>query len=113
MGPGRKLTPTMSRLLDPQGAFTHALLRPLSDLFLWVWRLERRIEFLYRPQFDRHLQPAADELPHRLEQLRHQLLARQAEAAELANVNAEAGLSHAMGVGVPRTGSSGCRRSQR
>ena len=45
----------MRRLLDPQGTFTYAVLRPLSDLFLWLWRLERRIEFLYRPQFDRRL----------------------------------------------------------
>lgn len=45
----------MRRLLDPQGSFTYVVLRPLSDLFLWLWRLERRIEFLYRPTFDRRL----------------------------------------------------------
>jgi hypothetical protein len=41
----------------PQGLFTFLALRPASDLFLWLWRLERRIEFLYRPQFDRWLRP--------------------------------------------------------
>jgi hypothetical protein len=34
---------------DRAGLFTFLVLRPLSDLFLWVWRLERRTEFLYRP----------------------------------------------------------------
>jgi hypothetical protein len=41
----------------PQGLFTFMALRPASDLFLWLWRLERRIEFLYRPQFDRWCRP--------------------------------------------------------
>lgn len=36
-----------------QGPFTYFLARPISDLFLWLWRCERRIEFLYRPAFDR------------------------------------------------------------
>lgn len=44
-------------LLSPQGLFTFLFLRPLSDLFLWAWRLERRVEFLYRPLFDRWLRP--------------------------------------------------------
>ena len=53
----------MRRLLDPQGTFTYVVIRPLSDLFLWLWRLERRLEFLYRPQFDRHLRgPLFDSL---------------------------------------------------
>jgi len=39
--------------MKPQGLFTFLVLRPLSDLFLWLWRLERRVEFLYRPRFDR------------------------------------------------------------
>ncbi|MGR6967795.1 catalase family protein [Geodermatophilus sp. URMC 61] len=43
--------------MNPEGPFTYSVLRPLSDLFLWTWRLERRIEFLYRPQFDRWLRP--------------------------------------------------------
>ncbi len=43
--------------MDPQGRFSFAVFRPLSDLFLWVWRLERRVEFLYRPRFDRWLRP--------------------------------------------------------
>jgi hypothetical protein len=43
--------------VDPQGFLTYAVFRPLSDLVLWLWRLERRIEFLYRPQFDRWARP--------------------------------------------------------
>jgi hypothetical protein len=43
--------------MDPQGPVTFAVFRPLSDLFLWLWRIERRFEFLYRPQFDRWLRP--------------------------------------------------------
>jgi hypothetical protein len=39
--------------MSPQGLLTFLVFRPLSDLFLWLWRLERRIEFLYRPFFDR------------------------------------------------------------
>jgi hypothetical protein len=45
------------RFPSPTGLFTFVFLRPLSDLFLWVWRLERRAEFLYRPLFDRWLRP--------------------------------------------------------
>jgi hypothetical protein len=41
----------------PQGLAAYLVLRPLSDLFLWLWRLERRAEFLYRPWFDRRLRP--------------------------------------------------------
>ena len=44
-------------LVDPQGRFTFHVLRPMNDLTLWLWRLERRAEFLYRPQFDRWLRP--------------------------------------------------------
>lgn len=43
--------------MHPEGPFTFLVLRPLSDLFLWLWRLERRLEFLYRPQFDRWARP--------------------------------------------------------
>ncbi|WP_216870678.1 catalase family protein [Modestobacter excelsi] len=43
--------------MNPEGPFTYAVLRPLSDLFLWTWRLERRLEFLYRQHFDRWLRP--------------------------------------------------------
>ena len=43
--------------MKPQGLLTFLLIRPLSDLFLWLWRLERRVEFLYRPQFDRWARP--------------------------------------------------------
>ena len=43
--------------MNPQGPFTFFVFRPLSDLVLWLWRLERRIEFLYRPRFDRWLRP--------------------------------------------------------
>ncbi len=42
---------------NPQGLVTYLFLRPLSDLFLWLWRLERRTEFLYRPRFDKWLRP--------------------------------------------------------
>jgi hypothetical protein len=44
----------MSPLMD---LFTFLVLRPLNDFVLWLWRLERRVEFLYRPQFDRWLRP--------------------------------------------------------
>jgi hypothetical protein len=43
--------------MNPEGLFTYLVLRPLSDLFIWLWRLERRFEFLYRPEFDRWLRP--------------------------------------------------------
>ena len=43
--------------MNPEGRFTYLFLRPLSDLVVWVWRLERRVEFLYRPKFDRWLRP--------------------------------------------------------
>ena len=52
-------------LVAPQGLFTFLVLRPLSDLFLWLWRLERRLEFLYRPQFDRRLRPPLFEFAQR------------------------------------------------
>ena len=45
-------------VVDPEGLLSFLVLRPLSDLFLWLWRLERRTEFLYRPQFDRRFRPA-------------------------------------------------------
>ena len=38
-------------------ASASCVMRPLSDLFLWAWRLERRAEYLYRPWFDRWLRP--------------------------------------------------------
>ncbi len=44
-------------VINPEGLFTFLVLRPLSDLFLWLWRLERRFEYLYRPQFDRWCRP--------------------------------------------------------
>lgn len=44
-------------LVDPEGLFTFLVLRPLSDFFVWLWRVERRLEFLYRPQFDRWVRP--------------------------------------------------------
>jgi hypothetical protein len=43
--------------MNPEGLFTYFALRPLSDLVVWLWRLERRVEFLYRPQFDRWVRP--------------------------------------------------------
>jgi hypothetical protein len=41
--------------VDPQGRLMALVFRPLNDAVLWLWRLERRIEFLYRPLFDRWL----------------------------------------------------------
>ena len=49
--------PRRRTLLSPQGLLTFLFMRPLSDLFLWVWRLERRVEFVYRPLFDKWLRP--------------------------------------------------------
>jgi hypothetical protein len=43
--------------MKPESTFTYLFLRPLSDFVLWLWRLERRLEFLYRPTFDRVLRP--------------------------------------------------------
>lgn len=43
--------------MRPDSPFTFLVMRPLSDLVLWLWRLERRLEFLYRPAFDRFLRP--------------------------------------------------------
>jgi hypothetical protein len=43
--------------IQPEGLLTYVILRPLSDFVVWLWRLERRVEFLYRPQFDRWLRP--------------------------------------------------------
>jgi hypothetical protein len=65
-----RLQKRKSTLVDPQGLFTFLVLRPLSDLFLWVWRLERRIEFLYRPQFDKRLRPSLFEFAQALQNAR-------------------------------------------
>ena len=44
--------------MNPEGRFTFLVLRPVNDMVLWLWRLERRAEFPYRPQkFDRWLRP--------------------------------------------------------
>jgi hypothetical protein len=43
--------------MDPRGRLTYFLFRPLSDFVLWLWHLERRFEFLYRPHFDRWVRP--------------------------------------------------------
>jgi hypothetical protein len=58
-GSGRKRSGSGRRSgsIDPEGLFTFLVIRPFSDLFLWAWRLERRVEFLYRPPFDRWLRP--------------------------------------------------------
>src|SRR5690348_123846 len=60
----RKRKPRPEVIASRRGLFTNAqslatylMLRPLSDLFLWAWRLERRLEFLYRPWFDTRLKP--------------------------------------------------------
>ena len=59
-------------LVDPEGLFTFMVFRPLSDLFLWFWRLERRMEFLYRPQFDKWLRPPLFEWAQALQNSRRQ-----------------------------------------
>jgi len=51
--PRRRHTPG----IDPEGKLAFLVIRPLSDLFLWAWRLERRTEYRYRPWFDRWLRP--------------------------------------------------------
>ncbi len=56
--------------MKPEGSFTYFVLRPLSDLVLWLWRLERRLEFLYRPQFDRWLRPPLFRAAQRLQNAR-------------------------------------------
>ena len=43
--------------MNPRGLTTFLLVRPLSDAFLWLWRLERRTEFLWRARFDRWGRP--------------------------------------------------------
>src|SRR5829696_1267767 len=55
--------------IDPQGRFTFLVLRPLSDLFLFVWRLERRVEWLYRPRFDRRFRGPLFAAAQRLQNL--------------------------------------------
>jgi hypothetical protein len=57
-------------LPNPEGLFTYVVLRPLSDLFVWLWRLERRFEFLYRPRFDKWLRPPLFELAQALQNAR-------------------------------------------
>jgi hypothetical protein len=56
--------------MDPQGKLTFLVFRPLSDLVLWLWRLERRLEFLYRPHFDRWLRPPLFNAAQRLQNKR-------------------------------------------
>jgi len=38
--------------MDPHERVLAQVFRPLNDVVLWLWRLERRVEFLYRPLFD-------------------------------------------------------------
>jgi hypothetical protein len=52
--------------MNPERRFTFLVLRPLNDMVLWLWRLERRAEFLYRPQFDRWLRPRLFAMTQRL-----------------------------------------------
>lgn len=53
-----------------EGKFTYFLLRPVNDLILWLWRLERRLEFIYRPHFDRWLRPPLFRLAQRMQNRR-------------------------------------------
>src|SRR5215475_2597364 len=80
--PRREVTASRRGLFTkPQGLATYLILRPLSDLFLWVWRLERRTEFLYRPWFDRWFKPplfsAAQSLQNVLRKDEHLRLAEE------------------------------------
>lgn len=67
--------------MNPGSSFTYFVLRPLSDLFLWAWRLERRLEFLYRAHFDRWLRPPLfallQTLQNRLREDEHLALAQE------------------------------------
>ena len=69
------------------------MLRPLSDLFLWLWRLERRLEFLYRPQFDRRLRgplfDAVQRLQNSLRTDEHLALAEEKELPDEDRYTAE------------------------
>lgn len=56
--------------MEPDGRLTSLVFRPLSELFLFIWRLERRVEFLYRPWFDRWLRPPLFTLAQKLQNLR-------------------------------------------
>jgi hypothetical protein len=47
----------LATALKPEGLLTYVIIRPLSDAILLLWRVERRFEFLYRPQFDRWVRP--------------------------------------------------------
>ncbi|HWF73558.1 MAG TPA: hypothetical protein VG186_09450 [Solirubrobacteraceae bacterium] len=38
-------------------SLTYFALRPVGELAIWGWRLERRTEFLWRDQFDHYLRP--------------------------------------------------------
>src|SRR5262249_40408200 len=58
--------------MDPQGRLTALAFRPLSELFLFVWRLERRLEFLYRPCFDRWLRPPLFAMAQKLQNWRRE-----------------------------------------
>ena len=69
------------RWLDPEGFVTFLVIRPVSDLFLWIWRLERRLEFLYRPQFDRWARPPLFAL---LQTMQNALRRRHEERLQLA-----------------------------
>jgi hypothetical protein len=48
------------------------VLRSLSELFLFLWRLERRLEFLYRPYFDRWLRPPLFAMAQKLQNQRRE-----------------------------------------
>jgi hypothetical protein len=62
---------------------TFLVLRPFTDAVLWLWRIERRLEFLYRPAFDRRLRgplfEAAQRLQNRLRHDEHLALAEERE----------------------------------
>jgi len=43
--------------MDIRRLLSYHVLRPVNDLILWLWRLQRRTEFLYRRHLDRWLTP--------------------------------------------------------
>jgi len=42
-------------------AFTFFVLRPINDIVMFLWRLERRFEFIYRKPFDQFIRPVVFE----------------------------------------------------
>lgn len=52
--------------MDIRGLLSYLVLRPINELVMWLWRLQRRTEFLYRRQFDSWLTPPLFALAQKL-----------------------------------------------